>query len=149
MMKFLIINMVTLLLACALGLEAAVAKSGCKRPPMARTWVNPEPKLNELSKLVIHYNCGEKPIKAYDRLSAALWVVKAYTRCARTECTWGRAQGNTMKDGRISAIFSTFSALRTITIEDEGGLIKVSLNNTYRDARRKPDHLEYFLHPKD
>lgn len=128
----------------ALGLTAA---SQCKPPYMARTWHNAEPSLNELSKIEIVYNCGEKPIRAYDPLSAALWIIKAHVRCARTDCTWGRARGQSLKDGGIEATFSTFSAIRQMKLKHEGGLLKANLSIYYRDRKRPAEHLEYYLHP--
>lgn len=135
------------LFACFIALTLT-AGNVCKRPPIARTWINPEPGLNELSKLEVHYNCGEKPIKAYDPMSAALWILKAHVQCARTHCTWGRAKGLTHKDGHIEATFSTFSALRNIVIKDDGGLLKVCVFIKYRDRSRQSEQHEYYFHPE-
>ncbi len=134
--------------ALLLTMTTGAAGKGCNRPQIAQTWINPKANLNEISKLDIHYNCGEKPIKAYDPLSASLWIVKAYVRCARTDCTWGRAKGNTYKDGSIVSTFSTFSALRTVTMLDEGGLLKVSVVNKFRDPKRPTENFQYYLHPE-
>jgi len=125
------------------------AGSACNRPYIARTWVYETKQINEISKIHIHYNCGEKPIKAYDPLSAALWIIKAYTRCARTECTWGRAKGNTYKDGTIRATFDTFMAKRHIQVIEEGKLLRLDLQVDYRDPKTPSETKTYYLRPAE
>lgn len=135
------------LLASLLALSLT-AGSACNRPPIARTWVNPQAKIHEVSKIEIYYNCGEKPIKAYDPLSAALWVIKTYVRCARTDCTWGRAKGLSKKDGSLEATYSTFLAWRNVHIVDEGGLIRAGVQIKYRDSERPSEAMTYYLQPE-
>ncbi len=130
---------------CALLLTAA---STCTPPPIARIWVNDAAKLHDISKIEINYNCGEKPIKAYDPLSASLWILKAHTRCARTDCTWGRAKAIRHRDGTLEATFNTFSAVRKMVIHREGALLRADVAIRYRDPKRKPEHKSYYLHPK-
>ena len=142
------IRKIRYLVASLLALSLT-AGSACNRPPIARTWVNTQAKMHEISKIEIHYNCGEKPIKAYDPLSAALWIIKTRVRCARTDCTWGRAKGLQHKDGSLEATYSTFSALRNVYIVDEGGLIRVAVRIKYRDSKRPPEAMTYYLQPEE
>ncbi len=120
----------------------------CERPALATTWINAEPELNELSRLKIDYNCGEKPIKAYDPLSASLWIVRGYMQCARTECIWGRAKGETQPNGEMWVTFSAFATVRKLKLNQESGLLKVDVETIYRDERRPPTKQSYYLHPE-
>lgn len=124
------------------------AGTTCNPPSIARTWVNPSAKMHELTKIKIDYNCGQKPIKSYDPLSASLWIIKAYVRCARVDCTWGRAKGILRNSDQIETTFSTFSAVRNMQIYNEGSLLRVSVKINYRDERRKPEFKTYYLHPE-
>lgn len=135
------------ILAAAIALLLTGANT-CTPPPLARTWVNAGAKLHDISKIKLVYNCGEKPIKAYDPLSAALWIVKAHTRCARTDCTWGRAKILRERDGTMRAVFNTFAAKRILLIRQEGGLLDVSVKIIYHDPRRQPEVKSYYLHPE-
>lgn len=120
----------------------------CERPALATTWINAEPELNQLSRLKIDYNCGEKPIKAYDPLSASLWIVRGYMQCARTECIWGRAKGETQPNGEMWVTFSAFATVRKLKLNQESGLLKVEVETIYRDERRAPLKQSYYLHPE-
>lgn len=120
----------------------------CERPTLATTWINPEAALKELSRLKIDYNCGEKPIKAYDPLSASLWIVRGYMQCGRAECIWGRAKGETQPSGEMWVTFSAFSTIRKLKLNQESGLLKVDVETIYRDERRAPLKQSFYLHPE-
>lgn len=125
-----------------------LAGTACKRPSIARTWINATPKLHDVSKVKILYNCGEKPIKAYDPLSASLWIIKSYTKCPRAHCTLGRAKGIRDEDGTIRVTYSTFLAIRNMIIFDEGGLLRVKIQNNYRDPKRPNEEKTFYLQPE-
>lgn len=124
------------------------AGTSCQRPTIARSWINPEPANQDLSRLEIDYNCGKNNKKSYDPLRNALWLVKAHARCARADCIWGRAEGITQRNGNLLATYNTFSAIRKILISDEGGLLKVDVMIDYRD-NRPTKRSTHYLQPAD
>lgn len=126
--------------------HSSLAFAVCEKPDLAKTWVNPEASLHELSKLKFTYNCGEKPIKSYDPLSASLWLVRAYSKCGRTDCSWGRTKG-IQSSSLMSATFHTYAAVRKLKIRSESGLIKVDVEIIYRDENRKPVVYQIYMHP--
>lgn len=120
----------------------------CIKPSLAQVWVNSAAKEKDLVRLKIDYNCGEKPIKSYDPLSASLWIVRGFMKCGRAECIWGRAKGRTKSSAEMHVTFSSFSVVRELKIFYEGGLLRVDVLNNYRDTRRKPKTQSYYLHPE-
>ena len=122
------------------------AGTSCQKPEIAGKWFNPTAKIHDLSRLEIKYNCGERQLKSYDHLRNALWVVKAYSRCARTDCVWGRSEGINRQDGKLLATYNTFSAIRQLVIQKDGGLLKVDVRIVYRDQRPALE-TSHFLHP--
>lgn len=125
-----------------------MAGTSCERPNLAKEWVFPDAELHQLSRLEIHYNCGKKPIRHYDPLTHALWLVKAHMRCPRIECSWGRAQGVSDKDGSLRAKYSTFSAIRQLIIKDQGSLLEVDVVIEYRD-QRPTSRYKVYLQPAE
>lgn len=123
------------LLLIGAGAAMLTAGTACKKPEIAGTWVNPVAGLQDLSRVEIAYNCGDKQGKAYDPLSTARWVIRAHMKCARTDCVWGRAKGMKNPDGTLSARFNTFSAIRDLKIHNEGALLRVETKITYRGDR--------------
>lgn len=119
----------------------------CEKPALAKTWVNPEAELHELTKLKFTYNCGEKPIRHYDPLSASLWLVRAYSKCGRTDCAWGRTKGVQL-NSHMTATFNTYAAVRKLKIRTESGLLKVDVEIKYRDENRKPVVYQIYMHPE-
>ena len=122
--------------------------SACIKPILAKVWVNSAAKEKDLVRLKIDYNCGEKPIKSYDPLSASLWIVRGFMKCGRAECIWGRAKGTMINSSEMHVTFSSFSMVRDIKLFYEGGLLRVDVVNNYRDKRRKPTKQSYYLHPE-
>lgn len=120
----------------------------CIKPDLAKNWINPEAGQKELSRLKIDYNCGEKPIKSYDPLSASLWIVRGFMNCGRAECIWGRAKGTMHGSTEMHVTFSSFSVVRELKLYFESGLLRVQVVNIYRDERRKPKKESYYLHPE-
>lgn len=134
---------------CLLALCTGMLTAGttCKKPNMAGSWVNPVAAMQDLSRIELSYNCGNKPGKAYDPLSTAQWIVRAHMKCARTDCVWGRAKGIANPDGTLSARFNTFSAIRDIKIHDEGQLLRVETKITYR-SDRPVKTITHYLQPE-
>jgi hypothetical protein len=122
--------------------------SACIKPSLATIWVNSDAKEKDLVRLKIDYNCGEKPIKSYDPLSASLWIVRGFMKCGRAECIWGRAKGTMINSNEMHVTFSSFSYVRELKIFIESGLLRVEVQNNYRDTRRQPTKQSFYLHPK-
>lgn len=122
--------------------------SACIKPSLAKTWVNSDAKEKDLVRLKINYNCGEKPIKSYDPLSASLWIVRGFMKCGRAECLWGRAKGTMINSNEMHVTFSSFSVVRDLKIFIESGLLRVEVQNNFRDTRRQPTKQSFYLHPQ-
>ncbi len=122
--------------------------SACLKPSLAKIWVNSDVKEKDLIRLKIDYNCGEKPIKSYDPLSASLWIVRGFMKCGRAECLWGRAKGTMYNSNEMHVTFSSFSVVRDLKIFIESGLLRVEVQNNFRDTRRKPTKQSFYLHPE-
>lgn len=122
--------------------------SACIKPFLAKTWVNSDAKEKDLVRLKIDYNCGEKPIKSYDPLSASLWIVRGFMKCGRAECILGRAKGTMINSNEMHVTFSSFSYVRELEIFIESGLLRVEVQNNYRDTRRQPTQQSFYLHPQ-
>jgi len=122
------------------------AGAACLKPDLAGKWINSDAASKELSSLEFLYNCGEKPIKAYDPLSAALWIAKARIQCPRIECTWGRAKVHRSKAGEMRIIYSNFSAIHNLNVIRENQFLKVEVHTKYRDQRRQSLNKTYYLH---
>lgn len=134
---------------CLIALATTMLTAGttCQKPNIAGTWHNPVAGMQDLSRIEVAYNCGDKQGKAYDPLSTARWVVRAHMKCARTDCVWGRAKGIENADGTLSARFNTFSAIRDIKIHDEGRLLRVETKITYR-GDRPAKSITHYLQPE-
>jgi hypothetical protein len=122
--------------------------SACIKPSLAKIWMNSDAKEKDLVRLKIDYNCGEKPIKSYDPLSASLWIVRGFLKCGRAECIWGRAKGTMINSNEMHVTFSSFSVVRDLKIFIESGLLRVEVQNNFRDTRRKPTQQSFYLHPQ-
>lgn len=118
------------LLMCATW-QPAMAND-CTPPKTAGHWVNKSATQGMLSQLVIQYRC--------DAPRAIRWRVRARTKCPRRDCTWGYAIGKSQKNGDIVAEYSTFVAVRQVTMSTVNGLfLNVKLFNDHHDPERKDE----------
>jgi hypothetical protein len=143
-----LISLGSLICAIIISFGNSSSALACIKPSLAQIWVNSAAKEKDLVRLKIDYNCGEKPIKSYDPLSASLWIVRGFMKCGRAECIWGRAKGRMKGSAEMDVTFSSFSVVRELKIFYEGGLLRVEVLNNYRDTRRKPTMQSYYLHPE-
>ncbi len=145
-LAFLIVSMSLVIFGLSGGPISPAA--ACVKPSLAKVWVNSDAKEKDLVRLKIDYNCGEKPIKSYDPLSASLWIVRGFMKCGRAECIWGRAKGTMLSSSEMHVTFSSFSVVRELKIFIESGLLRAEVLNKYRDTRRKPTKESFYLHPE-
>ena len=147
-LAFVFLSVYFILFGVSARIPSIAPAFACIKPSLAKVWVNSDAKEKDLVRLKIDYNCGEKPIKSYDPLSASLWIVRGFMKCGRAECIWGRAKGTMLNSSEMHVTFSSFSVVRELKIFTEPGLLRVEVINNYRDTRRKATKHSYYLHPE-
>jgi len=102
------------------------AHAYCDSSAESGIWVNPQTEAKALARLEIQTTChsGQRG-----------WKVRALSRCARTECSWGYSPGVRRPDGALAALFSTFSAERLVRLLVDRDSMQIVVVNVFRGGR--------------
>ena len=117
------------------GLTPARADITCSASEESGIWINPKAEATALARIEIQTTCN---------LGERGWKIRALTRCARTECSWGYAAGVRRADGALAALYSTFTAERLIRMLVDKDSMKIVVVSAFRGSRENAVHRYVF-----
>lgn len=112
-------------LAFAIASPQASSDTYCTATAEAGTWVNRAAGISDLSRIEVETTCPS---------GLPGWKVRALSRCARTECSWGIAAGVRRPDGALAALFDTFSAERLVRLSVDRDTMQAAVISVPRDG---------------
>ena len=119
------------LVAAAMALLFALPLSprvhaACSANEESGIWVNTDAANTALARIEVRTTCSG---------GRSGWKIRALTRCARAECSWGYSAGVRRPDGALAALFSTFTAERLIRMLVERDTMQVVVVNAFRGGK--------------
>jgi hypothetical protein len=93
----------------------------------------------ELVEIEIVHRCSESAGQSSARRAPPEWTVRAMAKCRPRNCVWGREEAVADSDGRLVAVFLTFSARRSLRIERVGELLRVDIAVDYHSNARNDE----------
>lgn len=118
----------------------ARAEAECPIPPLAGLWQRASPAAEqELVEIEIIHRCSEPALNAADRRGRAEWIVRPHARCRPRNCVWGREEAVPDNSGRLVAVFITFSARRSLRIDQVGEALRVDVAIDYHSRARNDE----------
>ncbi|MEM1288846.1 MAG: hypothetical protein AAGH60_10885 [Pseudomonadota bacterium] len=87
----------------------------------------------DIARLTVDVRC--------DASEPVLVRAKIETRCGRALCSWGWSDEAALIEGRLLAIFQTFSAQRTVEISLQDDVVRLEVHNDFRREDRADEFL--------